>query len=135
MLSRRLFFVLCLPLILFALLPAAPVPAAETFDDICKSVESDRPVAVPDGFRDVILEAAQQARAKRDIGLIQFWRIKAAANNPRQVQRIYAGVIDEGIAAGVIDGDAAADGFDWEQLLAFIERLIPVILKLIALFG
>jgi hypothetical protein len=135
MLSRRLFFVLCLPLILFALLPAAPVPAAETFDDICKSVESDRPVAVPNGFRDVVLEAAKQARADRQIGLIQYWRIKAAANNPRQLPRIYAGVIDEGIAAGVIDGDASADGFDWDQLLAFIERLIPVILKLIALFG
>lgn len=101
--------------------------------DVCTAVESNRPVAVPEGFAKAIRDAAAKARSGREIGLIQQWRINSATRNPRQLQRMYAGVIDEGIAAGVMDGNDAADGIDWDNLLSFIERLIPLLLKLISL--
>jgi hypothetical protein len=103
--------------------------------DICAAVESNRPVSVPDGFGKAVRDAASKARSAREIGLIQQWRINSATRNTRQLQRMYAGVIDEGLAAGVLDANDAADGIDWENLLSFIERLIPLLLKLISLFG
>jgi len=105
------------------------------FGDICRDVEAGRPVQVPDGFTAAVRNAVDNARRNREIGLFQYWRLSRALNNPRQVQRIYAGVIDEAIAGGVIAADASADGFDWNAILAFIERLIPLILQLISLFS
>lgn len=137
MIPLKKFLVVWLFLLTFLALTPTLTAAdrSPTFDDICSAVEADKPVVVPDDFGETLREAAKQARADRSIGLIQYWRINAASKNPRQLQRIYAGVIDEGIAAGVIDGRASADAFDWEQLLAFIERMLPLILKLISLFG
>ena len=105
------------------------------FGDVCRDVEAGRPVPVPDGFTSAVRSAIGNARRNREIGLFQYWRLLAALNNPRQVQRIYAGVIDEAIACGAIGADASADGFDWNAILAFIERLIPLILQLISLFS
>ena len=103
--------------------------------DVCSAVERGLPVAVPGDFAAAVREAARQARVDRRIGLIQHWRINAATRNPRQLQRIYAGVIDESIAAGVATADQSADGFDWTNLISFIERLLPLILQLISLFS
>lgn len=105
------------------------------FQDVCGSVEAGRPVAVPDGFAASVLKAAVAARKDREIGLFQFWRIQAALRNQRQLSRIYAGVIDEAISAGLCASDAEADGFDWNSLLAFIEKLLPLILQLISIFS
>ncbi len=107
----------------------------QTMFEVCAAVDASRPVAVPEGFARTLREAASKARSNRQIGLIQQWRINAASRNPRQLQRIYAGVIDEAIAAGQVDAGVPVDGFDWQQLLAFIERLLPLILQLISLFG
>lgn len=105
------------------------------FQDVCGSVEAGRPVAVPDGFAASVLKAAVAARKDREIGLFQFWRIQAALRNQRQLSRIYAGVIDEAMSAGLCSSDAEADGFDWNSLLAFIEKLLPLILQLISIFS
>ena len=104
------------------------------FQDVCGVVESGRPVVVPDGFVKSIEKAAAKARKDREIGLIQHWRIQSAVNRPRVAAKIYAGVVDEGLAAGVLLSEGDADGFDWDSLLAFIEKLLPLILQIIAMF-
>ena len=105
------------------------------FQDVCSAAEAGRPVQVPDGFADSVVRAATAARKDREIGLFQFWRIQAALRSPRQLARIYAGVIDEAMSAGLCMGDMEADGFDWNSLLAFIEKLLPLILQLISIFS
>ena len=105
------------------------------FNDVCGAVEAGRPVAVPDGFVKSIEKAAAKARKDRDIGLVQHWRIQSAINRPRTAAKIYAGVVDEGLAAGVLLADGDADGFDWDSLLAFIEKLLPLILQIISMFN
>ena len=105
------------------------------FSDVCGSVEAGRPVAVPDGFLASVEKAAMAARRNREIGAIQHWRIQAALRRPRTAARIYAGVVDEALAAGQVDGLADTDGFDWDSILAFIEKLLPLILKIISIFS
>lgn len=100
------------------------------FGQVCENMERGVPVAVPDGFVDALLTAADTARADREIGIWQYWRIKAAARNPRKLAMIYAGVCDEAVSAGVVSGDEDTYGFDWDSLLAFIGRLFDLILKL-----
>jgi hypothetical protein len=104
------------------------------FGDVCGAVEEDRPVRVPDDFAATVMKAARNARKARDIGLFQLMWLQGAINRPRTLQKIYGGVIDKGIESGLMMADAEADGFDWDSLLAFIERLLPLILQLIAIF-
>ena len=104
------------------------------FNDVCAAVENGSPVAVPDGFVESVLKAANKARKDREIGLVQHWRIQAAVRRPRTAAKIYAGVIDEGLAAGVLGAEGEVDGFDWDSLLAFIEKLLPLILQIISMF-
>ena len=99
------------------------------FGEICGAVEAGQPVRVPDGFAAAVRKAADNERFFVRV------RVAMATRNPRQLQRIYALVADESIAAGMVPADASADGFDWESILAFIERLIPLILQLISLFS
>jgi hypothetical protein len=102
--------------------------------DLCSAVEQGRTVAVPANFRSAVRGAIQEARNSREIGLIQYWRLMNAVNSPRQLSKIYAGVVDEAIACGEMSEATDLDGFDWDSLLAFIERLLPLILQLIAIF-
>ena len=128
------------PLMLAVLLVpmlSAPAVCADgpTFGEVTRDMERGRAVAVPEGFRATFRAAVAEARSNREIGLIQNWRLNAASNNPRQLQRIYAGVVDEGIRAGTMDPEASTYGFDWESILAFIRELIPLILQLISIFS
>ena len=100
------------------------------FGEVGAAVNAGRPVLVPDGFRETFEKAVKQARDKREIGLFQYWRLNAAARNPRQLSRIYAGVMDEAVATGYVSSNDEEVGFDWDALLAFIERLIDLILRL-----
>jgi hypothetical protein len=99
------------------------------FGEICGAVEAGRPVRVPAGFAEAVRQAAAGERF-----LIRT-RIGMATRNPRQLRAIYAGVTEAAIDAGMVDASSDADGFDWNALLAFIERLIPLILQLISLFS
>ena len=106
-----------------------------TFNEVCDAVESGRSVWVPSEFVDAVRSAASRARATREIGLIQFWRINAALRNSRQLAKIYAGVVDEAVSCGVVSADADEYEFDWESILDFLERLLPLILQLISIFS
>ena len=99
------------------------------FGEVCGAVEAGRPVRVPDGFGEAVRQAAAGER------FLVRARINMATRNPRQLAKIYAGVTEAAVDAGMVDANASADGFDWTTLLAFIERLIPLILQLISLFS
>ena len=105
------------------------------FNDVCGAVDAGRPVSVPESFSVAVISAAETARKGGEIGWFSLWRIRAAVRSPRKLAKIYGGVCDEAIAAGIASGTEDADGFDWENILAFIERLLPLILQLISLFG
>lgn len=103
--------------------------------EVCGAVEAGQPVAVPLEFAESVCSAAAAARKNREIGLIQMWRINAATRNPRQLAKIYAGVCDEAMQAGLFASEDDEYGIDWSSLLAFIEKLLPLILQLISIFS
>lgn len=71
------------------------------------------------------LTTANMVRAARELKTEGAWPADAKA----QSQAILAKLIDENPDAYLVPA------IDWDGLLAFIERLIPLILKLIELFG
>jgi hypothetical protein len=103
--------------------------------ELCAAVDAGQPVFVPEPFAAAVRSAAQEARGRREIGLIQHWRINAATRNHRRLAKIYAGVIDESVQAGILDADADVYGIDWENVLAFIRELLPLILQIISIFS
>ena len=104
------------------------------FSDVCGAVDAGRPVSEPESFSTAVISSAETARQQGELGWFSLWRIRAAVRSPRKLARIYGGVCDEAVAAGVAMGGDSADGFDWENILAFIQRLLPLILQLIAIF-
>ena len=81
-----------------------------TFNEVCDAVESGRSVWVPSEFVDAVRLAASRARATREIGLIQFWRINAALRNSRQLAKIYAGVVDEAASCRPMQTSTSSTG-------------------------
>jgi len=100
------------------------------FSEVCTAVDAGRWVEVPEGFAATVRKAV----AESGLRLVPRWRVNVATRNPRQLAKIYAGTLDEAIAAGICQASDTTDGFDWNSLLAFIKELLPVILKIIALF-
>lgn len=102
---------------------------------VCEEAEAGRAVSVPDGFVAAVRDAATRARADRQICLIQYWRINAALRNSRHLSKIYAGVVDEALSCGVVNPHDDEYGFDWNSILEFMDRILPLILQLIAIFS
>ncbi len=101
------------------------------FNDVCSMVNDGLSVKVPDGFAKTVREAV----ASSDLRMFARWRINAATRNPKQLAKIYAGVLDDAMEAGLCSGEDTEDGFDWNSLLAFIQQLLPVILQIISIFS
>lgn len=86
-------------------------------------------------FRPALIAAAEDAAAagkisKRDLRLIKF-----ATLFPRIEKQVQAAVAEKAVADGAkppcADPYIASVGWDWESLIAFLEKLMPMILQLI----
>lgn len=82
-------------------------------------------------FRRTLLAAARQARQAGDITAAQFFMLSAASRNPAALDKMQAAVHE----AAIEEGLATAQAIDWDSLLDFIEKLIPIIIQLIDLFS
>ena len=82
-------------------------------------------------FRRSLIEAARAARKAGDITPAQFFLLSAATRNPSTLDKMQAAVHE----AAIEEGLATTQAIDWENLISFIEKLIPIILQLIELFA
>jgi hypothetical protein len=78
-------------------------------------------------FRKNLLEAARLARRSGDISIFQHLAIISASRNLKTLEKLKGDVHELAIE----DGMATIQAIDWDKLLAFIEKLLPIILKLI----
>lgn len=82
-------------------------------------------------FRRVLLAAAQKARDAGDITSAQYLLLSFASRSPRVLEQIQGAVHEQAIEEGL----ATAQAIDWDALINFIEKLIPIIIQLIDLFS
>lgn len=78
-------------------------------------------------FRKNLLEAARLARRSGDISVFQHLAIIRVSRNVKELERLKGDIHELAIE----DGMASIQAIDWDKLLAFIEKLLPIILKLI----
>lgn len=82
-------------------------------------------------FRRALLAAGRQARDSGEITSMEFFALSAASRSPRVLERMQAAVHE----AAIEEGLATTQAIDWDSLIVFIEKLIPIIIKLIELFS
>lgn len=82
-------------------------------------------------FKRNLLAAAKQAVENQKITEDQFEALKFAIKFPGVAQKLEAALQETAIENGL----ATTQAIDWDQLADFIERMIPIILKLIDLFN
>jgi hypothetical protein len=82
-------------------------------------------------FRKTLLTAARKARDSGEISQLQYGRLVVATLRPRELANIEAWAHEYAIQ----DGLATAQAPDWNAIIEFIEKLIPLIIQLIDLFS
>lgn len=82
-------------------------------------------------FRKSLLEAARKARQAGEITPMEYFALSAASRNPRVLEKMQTAVHE----AAIEEGLASTQAIDWSNLIDFIEKLIPIIIKLIDLFS
>jgi hypothetical protein len=82
-------------------------------------------------FRKSLLAAGRKARDSGQITGLEFFLLSAASRNPTTLEKMQAAVHE----AAIEEGLATTQAIDWDSLIEFIEKLIPIIIKLIELFG
>jgi hypothetical protein len=111
---------------------------------MAQDVPAEKPSAVQqvneNKFRRVLLKAAQAAAAKKEISRADVVRLRVASLSPAflaQAERL--AVVQMAFSGEEVPTDAEGKieiaKIDWDALLAFIEKLIPLILQLIDLFA
>lgn len=93
-------------------------------------------------FSKNVIQAAVTAQKKGQIKRAQLWQIRLAMLSPSVRAQAEDLVVMELSASGLegmytLDADGKIDraSIDWDQLLTFLEKLIPIILDLIKLFA
>ena len=102
-----------------------------------ENVASAAPTAIASrGFAKALKRAARQSYKDGEISRWDLARVNLAVFfRPEALAEIQECVIDEAESAGLFRGkDMRDSGFDWSELLKFIEALLPLILKIISLF-
>jgi hypothetical protein len=111
---------------------ADPVPSMVVTPVLAPSLPAEASIlAKRSDFRQVFLKALRQARDKGEISAFEHGRLVVASLRPRELANIQAWVHENAIQEGL----ASAQAPDWNAIIDFIERLIPLIIKLIDLFG
>ena len=105
-------------------------------------------VSIGDSFHSSLLKAAR-ARIETSSDKIQarkdYWRIRRAMLLPRMREDIRQLVVmqiklevengQSSAAVPMVDGEVNEAAIDWDALLKFLEKLIPIILQLIDIFS
>jgi len=91
-------------------------------------------------FRSALLKSAQEAAKKGELRRIDVIRLRVATLSPAFLERAQElAVIQMALSGDEVptdaDGKIEVSRIDWEGLIAFLERLVPLILKLIDLFA
>ena len=101
--------------------------------DVVEQVQENR-------FRRALLRAAQSAAAKKEISRAQVIQLRVASLSPAflaEAERL--AVVQMAFSGEEVpvddDGKIEVSRIDWEGLAAFLERLIPLILKLLDLLA
>ena len=122
--------ILCL---LLVLCPVAVAQDSPPKNDVVQELSENK-------FRRALLKAAQTAAAKKEISRIQVIQLRVATLSPAfmvQAQRL--AVVQMAFSGEDVptdaDGKIEVSRIDWEGLAAFLERIIPLILKLLDLFA
>lgn len=111
-------------------------PVAPPKSDVVQKVAENK-------FRRVLLKAAQEAAAKKEISRADVVRLRVASLSPAFLAQAEKLAVLQMAFSGVevpqvpldADGKIEVGKIDWDALLAFIEKLIPLILQLIDLFA
>lgn len=82
-------------------------------------------------FRQAFLKAVKEAREADQITALQHGRLVIASLRPRELANIEAWCHENAVQEGL----ATPSAIDWDNLISFIEKLIPLIIQLIDLFG
>jgi hypothetical protein len=93
-------------------------------------------------FRQALLKAADAAAKKGELRRLDVVRLRVATLSPAFLERAQELAVvqmsfsgdDLGDIPVDTDGKIEVSRIDWEGLIAFLERLVPLILKLIDLF-
>lgn len=82
-------------------------------------------------FRKALMKAAGNAHRNGEVTILQYFAVARSSLNPTKLAEMQQSIHE----AAVQEGLATVTAIDWDSLIAFIEKLLPIILKLIDLFG
>lgn len=107
-------------------------------DNFLISKQPDEPSiageAVTKGFRTSSTNAILVAVRNSDLKPRQRLLVRLALLNPDNRAEIEEYILQEAHLQKVVSTDVSIEAIDWNSIIAFIEKLLPLILKLIALF-
>jgi hypothetical protein len=83
-------------------------------------------------FRTALLKAADQAAKDKEISRLDVFKLRLATMNRGTLERLHQATAEHVLSEGKF---ASYSAIDWNQLLAFIKELLPIILELIKLFS
>ena len=91
-------------------------------------------------FRAALLKAAQEAAKKGELRRVDVIRLRVATLSPAFVEQAQELAVIQMAFSGEevptdADGKIEVSRIDWEGLISFLERLIPLILKLLDLLA
>lgn len=103
----------------------------------------DKAVEASGGLHKVVIEAGIKAQRSGDITRLQLFRLRVAMLSPAFRDRVEDLAVVQIMASNEAnipltvaeDGTIDRTAINWDELITFIERLLPLILQLIALFG
>lgn len=84
-----------------------------------------------------LTHAIREATSQSDLSFLQKVRIRIALILPRQREAVLEGVANECCAEGFAIGDGSEDAMraiNWDAIIEFIKKLLPLILEIIKLF-
>jgi len=82
-------------------------------------------------FRTALMAAAKESRQKGEISVAEYFKIAAMSRLPKVLANLEASIHE----AAIEEGLATTQAPDWNAIIEFIQKLIPLIIQLIDLFG
>ncbi len=96
--------------------------------------EMELTLAKDGSFRKALIAAAEDSQRAGEITRRELLSIRIASLNPRALERMRLAA-EEQLAADKGIPVTGLGEIDWNQLLAFLKELIPVIIQIISLFS